>query len=236
MKSLATRTTLITGLAIAGVVLAGTAAIAANIGILNSTDDSSIGSLTATDELAQPSPAEVEVEVEVQPVETITSTTLPAPTSTTETTVPAGSSYVVADAGSVSVAATPTGLTLLGAAATPGWTAEAVQADASTLTVTFRTGDRTVVFVATLGADGEIIADVTEPIVVMGAAPTGPAPATATQPAAAGSTGSYDDDSHEYDDDHESDDHDDDHDDDDDDDHDDDHDDDREYEGADDDD
>jgi hypothetical protein len=233
MKSLATRTTLITGLAIAGVVLAGTAAIAANIGILNSTDDSSIGSLTATDELAQPSPAEVEVEI--QPVETITSTTLPAPTSTTETTVPAGSSYVVADAGSVSVAATPTGLTLLGAAATPGWTAEAVQADASTLTVTFRTGDRTVVFVATLGADGEIIADVTEPIVVMGAAPTGPAPATATQPAAAGSTGGYDDDSHEYDDDHESDDHEsddhesDDHDDDD-------HDDDREYEGADDDD
>jgi hypothetical protein len=222
MKSLATRTTLITGLAIAGVVLAGTAAIAANIGILNSTDDSSIGSLTATDELAQPAPAVVEV----QPVETITPTTVPAPTTTTESTVPAGSSYVVADAGSVSVAATPTGLALLGAAANPGWTAEAVQADPGTLTVTFRTGDRTVVFVATLGADGEILADVTEPIVVMGAAPAGPATATRPAPSASTSSGSYDDDSHEYEYDDEYDDHDDDHDDDD-------H---HEYEGADDDD
>ena len=206
MKSLATRTTLITGLAIAGVVLAGTAAIAANIGILNSTDDSSIGSLTATDELAQPAPAVVEV----QPVEKITPTTLPTPTSTTETTVPAGSSYVVADAGSVSVAAGPSGLTLLSAAANPGWTAEAVQPAPNTLTVTFRSGDRTVVFVATLGAGGEILADVTEPIVVTQAAPTGPAPApaAATQPAASASTGSYyDDDDHEYeDDDHEYDD------------------------------
>ncbi len=216
MKSLATRTTLITGLAIAGVVLAGTAAIAANIGILNSTDDSSIGSLTATDDLAQTSPAEVEVQL----METITSTTVPAPTTTTESTVPAGSSYVVADAGSVSVAATPTGLTLLSAAANPDWTAEAVQADPGTLTVTFRTGDRTVVFLATLGANGEIVADVTEPIVVMGAAPAGPAPATATRPAASTSastsSGGYEDDSyddeyddHEYDD-HEYDDHDDD--------------------------
>ena len=208
MKSLATRTTLITGLAIAGVVLAGTAAIAANIGILNSTDDSSIGSLTATDDLAQTSPAEVEVQL----TETITSTTVPAPT-TTESTVPAGSSYVVADAGSVTVAATPTGLALLGSAANPGWTAEAVQADPGTLTVTFRTGERTVVFVATLGANGEIVADVTEPIVVMGAAPSGPAPAAATPPAASTSSGSYDD-SHESeyeDDDHEYDDHDDSH-------------------------
>jgi len=212
MKSVATRTTLITGLAIAGVVLAGTAAIAANIGILNSTDDSSIGSLTATDDLAQTPPAEVEVQL----TETITSTTVPAPT-TTESTVPAGSSYVVADAGSVTVAATPTGLTLLGSAASPGWTAEAVQADPGTLTVTFRTGERTVVFVATLGANGEIVADVTEPIVVMGAAPSGPAPATATPPAASTSSSSYDD-SHESesesdyeDDDHEDDDHDDSH-------------------------
>ena len=80
----------------------------------------------------------------------------------------------------------------------------------NTLTVTFRSGDRTVVFVATLGAGGEILADVTEPIVVTQAAPTGPAPApaAATQPAASASTGSYyDDDDHEYeDDDHEYDD------------------------------
>ncbi len=204
MKSLATRTTLVTGLAIAGVVLAGTAAIAANIGILNSTGDSSIGSLTATDDLAATAPAGAEV----QPVETITSTTVPAPTSTTETTVPAGSSYVVADAGSVSVAAGPTGLALLSAVPNPGWTAEAVQADPSTLSVTFRGGDRTVVFVATLGADGEILADVTEPIVVTQAAPAAPAPApaTATRPTATASAGSYDDDhdDHEYeDDDHE---------------------------------
>ncbi len=224
MKSLATRTTVITGLAIAGVVLAGTAAIAANIGILNSTDDSSIGSLTATDALTQTLP------LEVQLTETITSTTVPAPT-TTESTVPAGSSYVVADAGSVTVAATPTGLALLGSAANPGWTAEAVQADPSTLTITFRTGERTVVFVATLGANGEIVADVTEPIVVMGAAPTGPAPApaAATPPAASTSSDSYDDDSHEY----EDDDHDDDSHEYEDDDHDDDY---HEYEGADDDD
>ncbi len=51
MKSLTSRTTLITAVAVAGVLIAGTAAVAANIGILNASNDSSIGSLSATDDL-----------------------------------------------------------------------------------------------------------------------------------------------------------------------------------------
>jgi hypothetical protein len=201
MRNLTSRTTLITAVAIAGVLIAGTAAVAANIGILNASKDDSIGSLAATDDLVPSTTlaAAAPMVVEVAP---------PAPTTTEAptTTVAAGASYVVDDAGTVSVSATPEGLVLLDAAANPGWTPVATQPDPVSLRVAFDNGTRTVVFTATLGTDGTIVAEVTEPIIVEGAAPSKPL-ATPTTSATSHSdddryeSDEHDDDSHEYDDD-----------------------------------
>lgn len=56
------RTALVTAASIAAVVITGTAAVGANIGILSSVDDSPVGNLSATTELAA-TPVEVVVEV-----------------------------------------------------------------------------------------------------------------------------------------------------------------------------
>ena len=89
MKSLTSRTTLITAVAVAGVLIAGTAAIAANIGILNASNDSSIGSLSATDDLVPSTTLEAGVPVVLEtasPTATphrrrivVSSSTMPAP-------------------------------------------------------------------------------------------------------------------------------------------------------------
>lgn len=215
MKSFTSRTTLITALAVAGVLVAGTAAIAANIGILNSTDDSSIGSLSATDDL----------------IETTSTTGVPTTIATTTTSLPdspadAGGSYVVDDAGVVTLS-TSGGLTLVSAAPEAGWTVTSSQPAPTSLEVTFTNGVRTLVFSAVLGSDGVVTADVVEPIDVLGAPAATPA---TSSPSTSSPTTTIDDD--HFDDDHDDDFDDDDHDDDDDDRYDDDH----EYEGADDDD
>ncbi len=67
---------------------------------------------------------------------------------------------------------------LVDAAANPGWTPAATQPDPLSLRVAFDNGTRTVVFTATLGADGTIAADVTEPVIVAGATPNDPSAAT----------------------------------------------------------
>jgi hypothetical protein len=64
--------------------------------------------------------------------------------------------------------------------------------------VAFDNGTRTVVFTATLNADGTIAADVTEPVIVTGAAPS--------VPTTIGTSQSGDDDQYESDDEYESDD------------------------------
>ena len=160
MKSLTSRTTLITAVAVAGVLIAGTAAIAANIGILNASNDSSIGSLSATDDLVPSTTLEAGVPVALETASPTASPTV------------AESSYLVDDAGTVSVKATPAGLALVDAAANPGWTQAATQPDPLSLRVAFDNGARTVVFTATLNGDGTIAVDVTEPVIVAGAAPT----------------------------------------------------------------
>ncbi len=178
IRSLTTRTSLITTVAIAGVIVAGSAAIAANIGILTAADDSPLGELSATELVA------------AEPASSVAATT----TSTTSTTTPAvgaTSDYVVDDAGMVSLLASDSGLVLVAATASDGWTPALSQSGPTSLTVVFTNGSRTVVFSATLGADGSIVADVTEPMSVSGSTPTG----SITIPTLASSSGSYDDDS-----------------------------------------
>ena len=220
MKSLTSRTSLITAVAVAGVLVAGTAAIAANIGILNSTDDSSIGSLSATDDLVDETST------------TSVATTLATTTTTTpeDSATNAGDSYVVDDAGVVTLSSASGSLALVSVVPQPGWTVTSSQPDAVRLEVSFTNGVRTLVFSAVLGPDDVVTADVVEPVDVVGA------PAATPQTSSPTTTidDDHDDDGYEYDDDDDDDDFDDDdHDDFDDDDDDDDDD---EYEGADDDD
>jgi len=201
MRNLTSRTSLITAVAVAGVLIAGTAAVAANIGILNASNDSEIGSLSATDDLVPSTTLAAGTPILLE--RSAPTTTMPAPA----TTVAAGASYVVDDAGTVTVNATPAGLVLLDTGANPGWTPAATQPDAMSLRVAYDNGTRMVVFTATLNADGTIAADVTEPVIVVGAAPSKPA-ATPTTTATSHSddddryeSDEHEDDSHEYEDD-----------------------------------
>ena len=214
------RTSLVTAAAVAGVLIAGTAAVAANIGILNAADSSAIGDLAATDELLPTAGADV-------PTVTVGEQSVPSTTSTPSTTTPpaAGAQqYDIENTGTVWVMTTTSGLALDHVAAETGWSPVLMQSDPRSLQVDFVNGERTIVFTAALADDGSIVVDVTEPTTVVAPAPVS-ANAQSNPGATPVPTTTYDDDDH--DDDHD-DDRDDDHDDDD-------HDDDR-YEGADDDD
>jgi len=211
-KSLVGRTSLITAVAIAGVALAGTAAIAANIGILNAADDSEIGTLSAADDLVpQPSvPEEQVIEVVIDEP----STTTPVTTAPEPEPDDAGQEFGVDVAGTVTLATTDNGLHINDVEATEGWTWTSSQENPVALTVTFTDGARTFIFTASLAPDGTIVADVAEPIVVVGAAPTANATPGATPtptpntPATNESDDGYDgyeDDDDEHDDEHEED-------------------------------
>ena len=189
-RSLTSRTSLLTAAAVAGVLLAGTAAVAANIGILNAADSSTIGDLAATDELLPAIGAD----------DTTTTVTVePTPSSTVASTPDASAAqqYDIAGTGTVWVMTTTSGLALDHVTAEPGWTPTLTQADLRSLRVDFANGDRTIVFTASVGDDGLVLVDVTEPTTVIA-----PTPATPTTPAATSSTARRDDDSYE-DDDHE---------------------------------
>lgn len=186
LRSLTTRTSLITTVAIAGVLLAGGAAIAANIGILSAADNSELGELAATELVATPVFADTT---------TSSSSTSSTSTSTTTPSVGATSDYVVDAAGTVSLLTSDSGLSLGAATANDGWTPALSQSEPTSLTVVFTNSTRTVVFTALLGADGTIVADVTEPTVVTGAAPSGPITAPTTP--SYDNSSDHDDDSYE---------------------------------------
>lgn len=136
-RSWTSRTSLITIAAIAGVLIAGTAAVAANIGILNAADSSQIGELTATDDLTAPSPTSSKVQ-----------------------------QYDIESAGSVWVAAARNRLALDHVETLDGWAPAASQVDVRSVRVDFTSGARTIVFTASLAPDGTIDVDVTEPTAV----------------------------------------------------------------------
>jgi hypothetical protein len=195
-RTLKSRTTLVTAAAIAGVLVAGTAAVAANIGILNAADDSKLGELAATDELLTPAPA-------LDPA-TVAALETTAPSSTVpaaELQAGQAQQYDIDGAGSVWVMTTTSGLALDHVVAVPGWSPLLSQGDLRSLRVDFTNGDRTIVFTASLGDDGAVVVDVTEPTTVVAEASVAgatPSPVGASPTASSG----YDDDDHdEYDDD-----------------------------------
>lgn len=192
------RTSLITAAAVVGALLAGTGAIAANIGVLTSAGDDSIGNLSAGAAVETPSTT-VEAQVIDIYVEDPPSAS-PTGLSATGADDPAVvQQFAVGDAGTVTVERTPTGLFLGDVRANGGWEWSNEQSGADELTVTFTSGATTYEFHATVGTDGLIAARVDQPIVNV---VRSPAPATASS-----RSGGDEDDDHDDHDEYEDDDH-----------------------------
>ncbi len=144
-----TRTTLITVAAVAGVVIAGGAAVAANIGILDAADDDELGTLSAA---IDPSGGTEVIDV--------------YPRSTTSTSIEDGAgatqAFTVDRAGLVTVARHTGALRVAEVVANPGWTWSVDADDAATVAVRFTDGTRTLVFPAPLGPEGGVAGAVSE--------------------------------------------------------------------------
>lgn len=203
------RTTTITAAAIAGVVLAGTAAIAANIGILTAADDKGqLGAMTAMEPAPSTEPQVVDVYLD-----DLESTTPPEPVLATLDSAPGSQDFLVDDAGLVSIVQTSDGIRLSGVAANPGWTWKLSQESSAVLRVTFTDGRRTLELSAMGGPDGPIAAAVDE-IILTTSPPSGgastPGTGTASAPSSStpgsGTLPSGHDDDDDRDDDHEDDD------------------------------
>lgn len=192
------RTSLVTAAAIAGVLLAGTAAVAANIGILNSADSSAIGDLAATDELLPATGADADTVM-------VDATAAPRSTATTMPPATGPQRYDIENTGTVWVMTTTSGLALDHVVAETAWTPVLSQGDLRSLRVDFINGDRTIVFTAALADDGAVVVDVTEPSTVL-AGSAGSTGAQSTAGATPTTTATYSDD--DSDDDHYEDDHD----------------------------
>ncbi len=163
------RNSLITAAAIAGVLFAGTTAVAANVGLLTPSETSTdAGSPVVSLETTLPSvePQIVDVYIEDPPVTTDTTT------ATTTTTVASRSQvFAVEAAGTVSVEPTASGVRLDGVTVADGWQWTATQPSPNELQVTFTSTGATYVFSAGLAPDGTIVAGVDQPIVQIAPAP-----------------------------------------------------------------
>jgi hypothetical protein len=147
------RTRLITIVSILAVGVAGATAVGANIGILNAASESNVGSVTAGDLTADTQVVDVYL-----PAAAASTTIAPA-------TGAVAQEFAVDAAGSVTVAATDTGLRFDRATPTLGWTWNLTQTSQDSLMVTFTNGTRTLEFTASKNADGTIAAAVNEPII-----------------------------------------------------------------------
>jgi hypothetical protein len=133
------RTALVTATSIVGVVLAGATAVGANIRILDQSDESGIGQLSAA------APADLDTY------------STDDDDSTTQT-------FRVAEAGSVRVESDGDGLRLGSIDTAEGWSWSADQPDSDHLEVTFSSSTTTYLFRAAVDADGVVTAVVDEPV------------------------------------------------------------------------
>ncbi|MGA0878574.1 MAG: hypothetical protein ACO3SP_05590 [Ilumatobacteraceae bacterium] len=137
------RTRLVTVLSIIGVGLAGATAVGANIGILDSTSNGSVGEASLAGDLPSPSTQVVDVYLSDEGEEI--------------------QRFAVDVAGSAGLVATATGLTVDEVVPAAGWTWTLVQTSPMSLTITFTNGSRTLEFVASTTGDGVITTFVGEP-------------------------------------------------------------------------
>ena len=165
------KNSLITAAAIAGVLFAGTTAVAANVGLLTPSDATSGAESSTVIPEPTTSPVEpqiVDVYIEDPPVTVDTTTTVPILSQV----------FAVEAAGTVSVEPTATGVRLDGVTVADGWQWTATQPSPNELQVTFTSADATYVFAASLAPDGTIVAGVDQPIVQIAPAPAATSSAT----------------------------------------------------------
>ena len=155
------RTRLITIASIVAVGLAGATAVSANIGILDAASDSAVGNVSASGDLTTPSTQVIDVYLP----SASTTTAAPAATAAPAVGSAAVQEFAVDVAGTVAVASTDTGLRLDSVSPTAGWSWSLTQTSQTELMVTMTDGSRTLEFVATTTVDGNIAANVNEPIV-----------------------------------------------------------------------
>jgi hypothetical protein len=208
-KRMNKRTSFITAGAVTGVLLAGTAAVGANIGILNAADNGNVGDLNAAVEVTTPTvPTSVEPQVIDVYVEEPAETTPMGTALSTTASEAITQEFAVDDAGTVSVRSTGTGVLLDGVVVAEGWSWTAGQTEQG-LEVRFTSADSEYVFYASLAEDGTIVARVDEPMVNVVQVPAGSSPATVPSNTAQSSDrddddpGEYDDHDQEDDEDHE---------------------------------
>lgn len=157
-------TRLITIASIAAVVVAGAFAISANVGILNAADNNKVGQLSAAGAASTPDTQVVDVYVD-SPA-TTTATTAAAVIATTAVDPAAAQRFTVDAAGTVAVVANGATLRLDSVNPTAGWSWSLAQTQPTQLNVTLTNGTRTLEFVAGLGPDGSVTANVDETTVV----------------------------------------------------------------------
>ena len=149
------RTAIVTAASVAVVILAATAAIATNLGILTSgTDTGQVGALTvATTEQVEVPPAPV---VKVTDDAVSTSTTV-APQETTDSAASGEiTAYAVADAGIVTLENDGSMLTIVDVETNTGWQTAQIL-DGTAVDIGFVNGDGTVLrFIAVINPDGTV--------------------------------------------------------------------------------
>lgn len=174
------RTKLITIASIAGVAAAGAFAISANVGILNAADNNKLGQLSAAGAATTLNTQVVDVYLDGA-----ATTTTAGVVATTAGDPAAVQRFTVDTAGTIAVVVNDGTLRLDSVNPTSGWTWSLAQTQGTQLTVTLTNGTRTLEFVAGIGPDGSVTANVNEPA----------APAAATTAPFNGGSGQ---DGHEY--------------------------------------
>lgn len=172
---------MITVASIIAVSMAALFAVGANLGILNSADETNVGSVSAASDLIPAGSDVVDVYLDQQG-------TRPDPAGVNSTT---SRTFQVDQAGTVTVSTVDGRAQVDSIDPATGWTGRAVQASGADVSVSFTDGTQTLEFVATANPDATITGDVT---------------VTTNVAASTGSDDSHDDD-HHYDDGHHDDDH-----------------------------
>lgn len=162
---------MVTALSIAAVVVAGGAAVGANIGILNAANDDPIGDLSASASSVAP--------VGLDAIAPINATSGSDRDGAFSTLV-----YAVDQAGTAEVRSDGSAMTLGTVQPAPGWTAQPTVQETGHLVVAFTDGSRRLEFIADLDPDGRVVARVDEPVTVIETAAPPPATVAPEAPAA----------------------------------------------------
>ncbi len=170
-------------------VLAGGAAVAANVGILGAANGDSIGQLTSSGGIGFADPA----------APAVTNTPATSVVAEPAAEVPAAADtqlFRVGDVGTVAVVRTADGITLGDVTPEPGWLWAPSTTPDGHVVVTFAAGNDRLVFSAAVGPDGTVAAHVDQLAVPQATSQTASTPASPPAPASQ-VTDDDDDDTHE---------------------------------------